>query len=93
MVWCLTPKRTQDVYEKIFNVLKKKSIEYGTKFEPRCAYLDFEIGTINALEKAVSNLFEINKIAWGHWDLFFVLFLVFGHFYSWLLVPFHPKYL
>jgi hypothetical protein len=28
-------------------------MEYGAKFEPRCAYLAFEIGTMNALEKEV----------------------------------------
>jgi len=57
LVWCLTPKRTQEVYEKIFKVLKRKSMDYGFNFEPKSAYLDFEIGTINSLEKIVSNFF------------------------------------
>ncbi|CAF2694340.1 unnamed protein product [Rotaria sp. Silwood2] len=56
LVWCLTPKRLQEVYEKIFQVLKRKSLDYGFNFEPKCAYLDFEIGTINTLEKIFSSI-------------------------------------
>jgi hypothetical protein len=53
---------------------KKKSIEYGTKFQPQRVYLDFEIGTINALENAVSNSFEIIGITQGHQDFFVFCF-------------------
>ncbi|CAM4888865.1 unnamed protein product [Rotaria socialis] len=58
-VWCLTPKKTQPVYEKIFNILKKKADEYGGKFEPQQVYLDFEVAAINALENVVSS--DLNK--------------------------------
>lgn len=54
LVWCLTPKKTQDVYEKIFKVLKRKANEFGWNLAPQHAYLDFEVGAINALEKVVS---------------------------------------
>jgi hypothetical protein len=49
------------VYEKIFKVLIKKSTEYGLKLEPQYGYLDFEIGTINALKRIVSYLFNGEK--------------------------------
>ena len=51
LVWSLTPKKTQEVYEKIFKVLKKKAVEYGCQLKPQQVYLDFESGAINALEK------------------------------------------
>ncbi|CAF0848187.1 unnamed protein product [Didymodactylos carnosus] len=65
LVWCLTSKRNQDVYKKIFNVLKTKANEFGGRFEPQYAYLDFEVGTINALE----NLFPDMSIrgCWYHY--------------------------
>jgi hypothetical protein len=53
LVWCLTPKRTQEVYEKIFKTLKRKSTDFGFNFEPKLIYLDFEIATILAAEKIV----------------------------------------
>ncbi|CAF2592455.1 unnamed protein product [Rotaria sp. Silwood2] len=64
LVWCLTPKREEEVYEKIFKVLKRKSIEYGVKLEPKYAYADFESGTINALEKVFPDI--IVRGCWYH---------------------------
>ncbi|CAF1330380.1 unnamed protein product [Rotaria magnacalcarata] len=58
-VWCLTPKKTQPRYEKIFNILKKKADKYGGKFEPQQVYLDSEVAAINALENVVSS--DLNK--------------------------------
>lgn len=49
------PKTTQEVYEKIFKPLKRRSLDYGFNFEPKFAYLDFGIGAIKALEKILSN--------------------------------------
>ena len=67
-MWCLTPKRTQEVYEKIFKVLRKKSEEYGFNFEPQRAYLDFEIGTINALEKMVIHFVKLIEIFFSYFQ-------------------------
>ncbi|CAF1360767.1 unnamed protein product [Adineta ricciae] len=64
LVWCLAPKRTQGVCEKIFKFLMRKSMEFGFNFEPKCAYLDFELATINALEKmkiGLSTLYDQNE--------------------------------
>ncbi|CAF1354279.1 unnamed protein product [Rotaria magnacalcarata] len=56
LVWCLAPKRVQEVYEKILKILKQKSIEYGTKFEPQYVYSDFESGEMGALKNLFPNV-------------------------------------
>lgn len=54
LVWCLTPKKNQKVYEKIFKIITKLASDHGYQLKPQQVYLDFEQGAINALEKTVS---------------------------------------
>ena len=54
LVWCLTSKKTEEVYKRIFKVLKKKAEGYGCQLTPQHVYLGFELSAMNALEKIVS---------------------------------------
>ena len=94
LVWCLTPKKTQNVYEKIFKVLKRKATDLGWNLAPQHAYLDFEVGAINALEKVVSFQFD-DRSRWV--TLINYLLACFlsasGYSRSRMLVSFHSVYL
>jgi len=46
--------------------LKRKSTEFGYHFEPLQAYLDFEIGTILALEKTVKCFWIFSHILFAY---------------------------
>ncbi|CAF0928726.1 unnamed protein product [Rotaria sordida] len=54
-----------------FLSFKKKSTDFGLKFEPQYAYLDFEVGTINALEKIFPDIsiHGLTRIPIKYWNL------------------------
>ena len=68
LVWCLTPKKTQKVYEKLFKIIQKLADDQGCQLKPQQVYLDFEHGAINALEKTVS---VISKVKTSEYHLTF----------------------
>ncbi|CAF3896538.1 unnamed protein product [Rotaria sordida] len=59
----LRQKEPKKFMKKNFQSFKKKSTDFGLKFEPQYAYLDFEVGTINALEKitGLTSMYENNE--------------------------------
>ena len=45
------PKREKDTYKRMLNLLRSYAASLALIFRPRCFYLDFEVGMLNAIEE------------------------------------------
>lgn len=53
LVFCLTSRKTKEIYVQIFNQLKAHAGRLGLEFSPQRIVLDFEIATMRAIQEVM----------------------------------------